>query len=57
MDYKIFDKETSRSTVKNENISKKELAEELHKPIIKKFKKRKINTLAIFGVLILLICN
>ena len=57
MDYKIFDKETSGSTVKNENISKKELAEELHKPITKKFKKRKINTLAIFGVLILLICN
>ena len=57
MDCKIFDKETSGSTVKNENISKKELAEELHKPIIKKFKKRKINTLAIFGVLILLICN
>ena len=27
---------------KNENISNKELAEELHKPIIRKFKKKKI---------------
>ena len=57
MVYKIFDKDTSGRAVKNENISKKKLAEELHKPIIKKFKKRKINTFAIFGVLILLICN
>ena len=31
-------------TVKNENISNKELAEELHKPIIKKFKKRKVQS-------------
>ena len=37
--YKLFDKKTSGGTVKNENISNKELAEELHKPIIKKFKK------------------
>ena len=28
--------------VKKENISSKELAEELHKPIIRKFKKRKV---------------
>ena len=27
---------------KNENISNKELAEELHKPIVRKFKKKKI---------------
>ena len=35
-------KETSGRTVKSENVSSKELAEELHKPIIKKFKKRKV---------------
>ena len=34
MVYKFFDKETSGSGIKNENISNKELAEELHKPII-----------------------
>ena len=28
--------------LKNENMSNKELAEELHKPIIRKFKKRKV---------------
>ena len=38
---KFSDKKTSDSGIKNENISKKELAEELHKPIIKKFLKRK----------------
>ena len=31
----------NKSAIKNENISKKELAEELQKPVIKKFKKRK----------------
>ena len=30
-------KQTSGGTVKNENISNRELAEELHKPIIRKF--------------------
>ena len=46
--YKFFDKEISAicvnkfagSGIKNENISNKESAEELHKPIIRKFKKR-----------------
>ena len=37
--YKFFDKKASGSSIKNENISNKELAEELHKPIIKTFKK------------------
>ena len=37
MIYKFFDKKSSGSGIKNENISNKELAEELHKPIIKKF--------------------
>ena len=50
MVYKFFDKKTSASSIKNENISNKrpldlatqELAEELHKPIIRKFGKRKV---------------
>ena len=37
-------KKASRSGIKNENISNKELAEELHKPIIRKFKKRKVHS-------------
>ena len=32
--YKFFDKKSSGSDIKNKNISNKELAEELHKPII-----------------------
>ena len=32
------------SGIKNESISNKELAEELHKPIIRKFKKRKVHS-------------
>ena len=42
--HKFFDKRTSSRTVKNENISNKELAEELQKPIIKKFNKRKVHS-------------
>ena len=42
MVYKFFDKKTSGSGIKNENISNKELAEDLHKPIIRKFKKRNV---------------
>ena len=41
MVYKCFDKKSSDSGIKNENISNKELTEELHKPIIKKFNKKK----------------
>ena len=37
-------KKTSGSGIKNENISNTELAEELHKPIIKKFKQRKVHS-------------
>ena len=40
MVYKFFDKKTSGSAFKNENISNQELAEELHKPIIRKFRKK-----------------
>ena len=42
MIYKFFDKKTSRSSIKNENISNKELAEDLHKSIIRKFNKRNV---------------
>ena len=33
-----------KSDVKNKNILNKELAEELNKPIIRKFKKRKVHS-------------
>ena len=44
MVYKFFDEKTSGSGIKNENISNKELAEELQKPIIRKFNKRKVHS-------------
>ena len=44
MVYKFFHKKTSGGTVKNEIISNKELAEELHKPIIRKSEKRKVHS-------------
>ena len=40
MIYDFFDKKTSGSSIKNENISNKELVEELHKTIIRKLNKR-----------------
>ena len=40
MVYKFFDKKSSRSGITNGSNS--QLANELHKPIIKKFKKRKV---------------
>ena len=40
MIYKIFDKKSSGSGIGNE--SNYQLANELHKPIIRKFKKRKV---------------
>ena len=42
MVFKFFDKKTSGSSIKNENISNKELAKELQKPIIREFNKRKV---------------
>ena len=39
MVYKFFDKKMSGSDVKNKNMSNQQLAEELHKPIIRKFEK------------------
>ena len=38
----IWMKRSSDSGNKNENISDQQLVEELHKPIIRKFKKRKV---------------
>ena len=40
----FFDKKTASRTGKNENMQNKELAEELHKPIIRKFEKRKVHS-------------
>ena len=42
--YKCFGKKSSGGTVKNEIISDKELAEELHKPIIRIFENRKVQS-------------
>ena len=44
MAYKFFDKKFFHSGIKNENISDQQLAEELHKPIIRKFNKRKVQS-------------
>ena len=41
--YNFFDKKASGG-IKNEIMSNKELAEELHKPIIRKFEKRKVHS-------------
>ena len=45
MIYKFSDKKAAGSGIKNDNISNKEISEELHKPIIKKFEKRKVQYL------------
>ena len=42
MVYKFFDNKTSGSGIKNENMSDQLLAKELHKPIIRNFKTRKV---------------
>ena len=42
--HKFFDKKTSGGTIKNENISNKEFAEDLQKLRIIKFKKRKLHS-------------
>ena len=42
--YNFLDKKASGGTVKNGNISDKELGKELHKAIIKKLKKRKVHS-------------
>ena len=40
--YKFFDKKTKGTGIKNEIKKDQQLANELHKPIIRKFKKRKV---------------
>ena len=50
MVYKFFGKETSGSGTKNENIPNKELANDLHKPIIRKFNKRKVHSPSIDNI-------
>ena len=59
MVYKFFDKKSKGSGIKNEIKENQQLANELHKPIIRKFKKEKCIPLlkTIFGVLIYLMCN
>ena len=48
--YILFDKETSHSGIENENMSDHQLAEELHKQIIGKFKKRKVYSFSIDNI-------
>ena len=48
--YKVFDIKIAGGAVKNENMSNKELAEQLHKPIIRKFQKRKLYLLFIDNI-------
>ena len=42
MVYKFFDKKSKGSGIKNDITENQQLANELHKPIIRKFKKRKV---------------
>ena len=60
MVHKFFDKKSKGSGVANNKIKQNlQLAEELHKPIIRNFKKEQFiqDLKAIFGVLIWQICN
>ena len=41
MVYRFFNIKTFGGAIENKNMSSKELEKELHKPIVKKFKKRK----------------
>ena len=41
---KFFEKKKTGSGIKTENISNKELAEELYKPVIRHFNKRKVHS-------------
>ena len=45
MIYKLFDKKTVDGAVKKEIIQNKELADDLHKPVIRKFERQKIHLL------------
>ena len=50
MVYTLFDKKTSGSGINNDSISDQQLAEELHKPIIRKFEKIKVHSLFIDNI-------
>ena len=50
MAYTFFDKKTSGKGIKNESISKKELSEELQKPVIRRFDKRKEHLPFIYNI-------
>ena len=45
MVYKFFDKKSKGAGIKNEIKENRQLANELHKPVIRKFKKRKVRSL------------
>ena len=45
MVYKFFEKKSKGSGIKNETKENQQLAKEIHKPIIRKFKKRKVYSL------------
>ena len=59
MVYRFFDKKSTGSHIKNKITQNQQSAEGLHKPVIRKFKKRKVysSIKKISGVLILQICN
>ena len=44
MVYKVFDTKSYGIRIKNENMSDQELAEELHKTVIRKIEKRKVHS-------------
>ena len=48
MVYKFFDKKSKGAGIKNEIKQNQQLANELHEPIIRKFKKRKLYSLYIY---------
>ena len=51
MVYKFFDKRSSAGGIKSQNISNKELAEEILKPVIRTFEKRKVHSPFIGNIL------
>ena len=56
MVYKFFNKKTSGSAVKSEIMQNQQLAQELHKPIIRKFEKRKLHSKFKFNEKFRLLC-
>ena len=59
MVYNLFDKKFSGGAIKSEIISNQQLAEDLHKPVIRKFEKLKVysSITVTIWVLIWQICN